>query len=684
MHMVSEQKKDFVNLVKKYAGTITAILSFTALLLSTITFLSSDLTVGAITLLAVGSLLLLAYNIWLIKKKRELYDQKPVQLYRWIVHSGSALLLIASWSVVGVLTSDKYAGNLFIAMGQPERAAVRLQSYVAKRKDDVAAYMQLAEAYRQLRQYSDYFNTLEELLKNKDAFDHLDPDTRIRQLGMIHYNLGSALLVEEFTEGLPSQTHRALDHLKNSLLYRNDDPALLLLLGYAEASTGGPQVTIAKVKDLFSIAKSKIDSYPTTEERLDGLTMYHWWFGKTLRILKLYDEAEKELTSALELTPAKAGRPKNYRDEILFELGQNEYDRTGDTSSANTYWQKISNEKILRTTARLNGGDLWKQGVDATNAGRHKEAAELYKKAEELLTLAIQMGDRSRQLHIQLGSLYFVHRDYRQAATTFQKLTQMWPDEKLGYYMLGRSNFLIEGKLEEADKAMSKAVEMAPSDEHAHYWLGRIALARQQFERAKTELLISLELGFYRDDLYDNLVRALVSLMEKTPVNSDEYIALLEEALRQAKEGIEATKAHKAASSTKELLQLKARITNNLAYSYVEGKKNLPLALNYINDALAEYPDEPHYLDTKAWILILMAERSSDSTAKKTQLRSAETLLQRALGQLPANDKSAKATGLFHLGYVHKLRGEHKDAQRLFMEALDLNPAYSEPKAELQ
>ena len=60
-------KKNFVRLLKDYAGIVAAILSFLALVLGTTKSLFSDITFGAIALLAIASLLLLAYNIWLIK-----------------------------------------------------------------------------------------------------------------------------------------------------------------------------------------------------------------------------------------------------------------------------------------------------------------------------------------------------------------------------------------------------------------------------------------------------------------------------------------------------------------------------------------------------------------------------------------------------------------------------------------
>jgi tetratricopeptide (TPR) repeat protein len=642
-------------------------------------------------LLAVATLLLLAYNIWLIKARRRfewVYTQRRqrlAQFSRWAVHIASVLLLTLSWSVVGILASDRWAGHLFFGLGQFERATVRLSSYVATTEDDISAHKKLAESYKELGDYNAYFRTLEDLLANKKAFEELDPDKQTHELGIIHFSLGSALLVDEYTEGLPSMSNRALHHLKNARLFGGDNPGLLMLLGYAEANIEDdlPNAT-AKVKKTFEQIKSLVNSFEDAQVRSEAIQLYHYWYGKALGKLKLYDEAEEELNSALDLTTAADGRGATDSDKILLELGRNEYNRTDDVSKANEYWQRITKAEFLRDALRLNGLNLWHQGVKASNKGEHDEAAKLNDRAEELLVMAVRMGDRSPNLHLQLGAMYFSREDYRQAAETFRKLTKMWPSNNIGYYWLGRSKFLVEGGLEEADTAMSRAVELEPKDGAAHYWLGRIALARDQLDRSLAELVKSLELGSSRDDVHMHLVHTLLSLAVKAEEYSDEYLSLLERSLKRTKEGIEAAEVHKKASVATALGELKKEILNYLAYTYAQRKENLSLALSYIDGALEENPDSPYYLDTKAWILILIAERSTDVSSVESDLRNAEKLLKRALDLLPEEEKKAKAETLFHLGYIQKLRGDQERARKLFMEALDLDPAYLGAKAELE
>lgn len=684
-------KKNFVRLLKDYAGIVAAILSFLALVLGTTKSLFSDITFGAIALLAIASLLLLAYNIWLIKVRRRYereYTQRRqhfIRFSRWAVHIASVLLLALSWSTVGILASDKHAGYLFFRLGMFEKAVARLNSYVDTTKDDINAYKKLAESYEQIGEYNAYFHTLEDLLANKKAFEELDPYKRNQELGNIHFSLGNSLLVDEYTEGLPSTSHRALQHLKNARLYIGDDPALLMLLGYAEATVEDdlPNVTV-KVKKIFEQIKSSINSFEDVQEHSTVIQLYHYWYGRALSKLRLYDEAEIELNSALDLATIAVVKGSTDSDEILLELGRNEYKRTDDVSEANKYWQRITKNEFLRAAIRLNGLNLWRQGVEASNKGEHEKAAKLNDKAQELLAMAVRMGDRSPNLHLQLGALYFSRKDYRQAAATFQELTKMWPDHAIGYYWLGRSKSLMEGGWEEADTAMSRAVELEPNNGDAHYWLGRIALARGQLDRSQAELVKSLELGCSIDDVYIYLVLTLWSLADKAGEYSDEYLSLLERSLKWTKEGLKSAEVHKKASVTTRLRQFKKEALNGLAYSYAQRKENLGLALSYIDSALQEDPDSPYYLDTKAWILILIAERSTDVLSVESNLLNAEKLLNHALDLLSDEEKKAKAETLFHLGYIHKLRGEQESARKLFIRALDLNPEYLDAKAELQ
>jgi len=689
--MGTPKKQNFVSLIKNYAGIISAILSFFALILSTTQSLISDLTFGAIALLTIATLLLLTYNVWLEKIRRghkrakAQRQQRRARFHRWAVHTASFLLLTLSWATVGLLVSDKYAGYLFFKIGQFERAIDRLNSYVASTEGDIATHLKLAECYEQQKNYTAYFNTLEELLANGNVFEALEPDNRNFQIAMIHLDLGSSLLVDEFTEGLPPQSNRALSHLKKARLYLGDNPVLLSILGFAMADTEHrlPN-TVTNVKEIFDRSNVIINSYDDDDARLIAKQLHHYWYGRALIVLELYDDAEKELNSALELAPASNVEEVIGKDRILFHLGRNEYHRTDDVLTANKYWERISNDEILRDALRLNGLALWSKGVNATNEGQHEEAVKLYERSEEFLSTAVRMGERSPQLHLQLGAIYFSRQDYSQAAEAFQKLTKMWPSRRIGYYWLGRSKFLIDGGLEDADTAMSRAVELDPEAGDAHYWLGRIAYARDQYDRCIDELAKSLELGYYRNRLHITLVGALWSLAFKTEEYSDEYISLHERAILRAQEGIEAAEVHDEESIVTDLRQIREVLFNSLAYAYAQRKENLSLALSYIDGALEDNPDEPHYLDTKAWILILKAERAMDTASARSDLRDAENLLNHALNLIPNEEKNAQAEILYHLGYSRKLRGEHEGARRLFLRALDLDPTYSAAKAELQ
>ena len=124
---------------------------------------------------------------------------------------------------------------------------------------------------------------------------------------------------------------------------------------------------------------------------------------------------------------------------------------------------------------------------------------------------------------------------------------------------------------------------------------------------------------------------------------------------------------------------------NALAFEYVEQKKNHQIAFQYIEKALKSKPNDPYYLDTKAWILVNMAEQSEDFTPSQKQNKydEAEKLLKQCLNYCTEDDKLLKVETLFHLGYIEKLRGRDVKAREFFLKVLELDPQHEKAKKEL-
>ena len=90
-----------------------------------------------------------------------------------------------------------------------------------------------------------------------------------------------------------------------------------------------------------------------------------------------------------------------------------------------------------------------------------------------------------------------------------------------------------------------------------------------------------------------------------------------------------------------------------------------------------------YYLDTKAWILVRMAELLEGLTPSQRQKNydEAERLINQALELSPEDDKELKADLFYHLGYIEKLRGRQDKARELFQKALESDPQHKKAKA---
>src|SRR5439155_12493091 len=118
------------------------------------------------------------------------------------------------------------------------------------------------------------------------------------------------------------------------------------------------------------------------------------------------------------------------------------------------------------------------------------------------------------KLYLYLGLLYFEQEEYVHAAANFEETTKLNPSGSIGFYWLGRSKFLIDGSLAEAQKSMARAAELNPKDSDTRLWLGRIIASSGETARAISEFEKSIETDNSNIKAYVNLVEALLLLAE--------------------------------------------------------------------------------------------------------------------------------------------------------------------------
>jgi tetratricopeptide (TPR) repeat protein len=113
-------------------------------------------------------------------------------------------------------------------------------------------------------------------------------------------------------------------------------------------------------------------------------------------------------------------------------------------------------------------------GVDATPLwaayARAAESAGDPSTAEQAARVALQNRPSDLETMRLLGSLYFQHGKFAQAAATFEDVTDIDPDSAQDFYMLGISEE-SDFQYDAADRAFRKAVALRPNDQgfNAHY-----------------------------------------------------------------------------------------------------------------------------------------------------------------------------------------------------------------------
>lgn len=124
-----------------------------------------------------------------------------------------------------------------------------------------------------------------------------------------------------------------------------------------------------------------------------------------------------------------------------------------------------------------------------TMAQRHREAArllrdnELHEGAEKELRRALELDPESLPVRLDLADLYIHLARYAEADPILEMVLKEDPDHRGAVLLLGIS-LLEQGQLDAAEEALSEALVMNPDPERAHYWLGRLHEAREDFKQA--------------------------------------------------------------------------------------------------------------------------------------------------------------------------------------------------------
>jgi len=127
--------------------------------------------------------------------------------------------------------------------------------------------------------------------------------------------------------------------------------------------------------------------------------------------------------------------------------------------------------------------DAFQRGLAALKENRMEDALAEFTAAEREHPENARIRNFRGILLVQTGK-------NAEAAAEYQEAIRLDPQMEDAYRNLGFLRW-TERKLGQAREALGRAVELSPDDSFAHYYLGRVELDAQQFERAFHELELS-------------------------------------------------------------------------------------------------------------------------------------------------------------------------------------------------
>jgi tetratricopeptide (TPR) repeat protein len=280
-------------------------------------------------------------------------------------------------------------GQLFLQKDQPKDAVPYLQQAVGSRPDDAELRHQLAVAYLQSGQAAEVLRTIVEPTTADD-----------------HYLRASAYYLSHQYPEADSESEEAL-HLAP------DTPQILVLRTRLLQRAGDQDEALRMAQKTIALAPTWDQPY-----YLAGVSSY---------LIRLYEEAVKNLARAVELNP-KASRA------------------------------------------------LFVQYLAFANLGKLSEA-------ESSLRRAIALQPTNARLYCHLGIL--LERKYRtaEAEQSFRKAIQLKPEYALSHYELGKL-LASSSHLRPAAQELEQAIRYDPGLTSAYYQLGRIYLKSGESEKS--------------------------------------------------------------------------------------------------------------------------------------------------------------------------------------------------------
>jgi tetratricopeptide (TPR) repeat protein len=672
---------NYFGFLKSTLKPVAGILSFLALLVSVGQGLSTPTRVGPI-LLVLGTIGLVLFNVWIHSLKHLAFRKS----FLVTVHSVSTLLLVLGWTVLILPMLPRQYAFFLYRLGKYEAAAAQLERFHSTHEGDTSSYLTLADSYGKVGDNFDEVSTLETVLNRDDLSRSLSPVKK----GRIYWKIGGDLLTDEYQvryvkiRGTPRPDlyQSTVKYLTLASTYESDNPVCDMFLGYAIAANtrsgeSVPEVQ-REVRARFNEARSLIDQrFAHSRGKLDLETQFHYWFGRALAVLGDKAGAKNELEQGLNALPS---RPSAQRDRFLLSLARNEL---GDNRKVFQYLRKVTNKEKSGEAMLLLGTEKFSEAYKLQGQTGFENAA---RDAESTIAFAALLGAPEKEVHKLLGTLAFMSSDYEKAETEIRLWRDQTPADPLPYELLVRA-LSLENKFEEAKPYALKWTEIAPGDAEAHFYLGEILLAANDYKGAVAELQRAIDLQGEKPQVtYWLLGLGFLRSGQSSGVPDTEASSIFERALAALGKAADLAKAAGDPKLEQLINSDRATAWNALAFLYAEQRKNLDLARDYIEQALKVKPSDPYLVGTKGWVMMIQELKTHRHNQPQRELifNHCQTLLESSLAHLPSDASGARAEVQYELGVLADARGIRQSARRYYLEALRLNPAYDPAKKALE
>ncbi len=355
-----------------------------------------------------------------------------------------------------------------------------------------------------------------------------------------------------------------------------------------------------------------------------------------------FENALTNYQYALELEPENT--------EILQEIGELQFDM-GRHGDAFTTFRKLVDLDPDNAAAWYTLASLY------IRLGNTDAAVDAYDRVMEIDGLDMDLLVR------QATILSMMKRNER-AIQTYQRMAELEPSDELIPFTIG-GLYLEMGDTLSADSAFGVATELAPDS--LRFWIYRIQLSHMQGLREKSDSLVNEAMTHLSDDP-DFLGYCALLRMEQDRDDEAEQLLLdmaeldttsVEPWVNLGHLHHEAGDWEAGAKAYEKGLEIDpddALLNNNYAYLLAEWGREYEKALDHVELALEQEPNNASYLDTKGWLMYRMG-----------RYEQALEYIQRANEQA---DTSAEI--LDHLGDVYAAMGERDKAREMWLQALEI------------